>query len=174
MMSRRSNGKSSGKPLVPQPHGGALLPGAGGGPQLGAGRPRSEILRSLAGVLEGGIPLLKDICDGEAVRKTRVPLLEVLRHARCPECDGKLHAPRKGQTGDVEIESRVSVSPGDRIRALELAARYGLGIEKTCYDAELIGKLGHATTEVFGGDERLKDLHKRWVAVIGEHMRGGR
>lgn len=38
--------------LVPQPHGGALLPGAGGGPQPGAGRPpswfREEARRLLA------------------------------------------------------------------------------------------------------------------------------
>ena len=41
------NGKTSGKPWVPQPHGGALVPGAGGGPQPGAGRPPDEWKRRL-------------------------------------------------------------------------------------------------------------------------------
>lgn len=41
---------AKGRRLVRQPHGGALVPGAGGGPQPGAGRPKDstrELLRSL-------------------------------------------------------------------------------------------------------------------------------
>lgn len=35
--------KPSAKPSVPQPHGGALVPGAGGGPQPGSGRPKGTL-----------------------------------------------------------------------------------------------------------------------------------
>jgi hypothetical protein len=38
---RKPSALSSGMELVPQPHGGALVPGAGGGPQPGSGRPPS-------------------------------------------------------------------------------------------------------------------------------------
>lgn len=42
---------AKGRKMVPQPHGGALIPGAGGGPQPGAGRPPDQwkaALRALA------------------------------------------------------------------------------------------------------------------------------
>ena len=39
---KKPSGKPTGRKLVPQPHGGALLPGAGGGPQPGSGRPPDE------------------------------------------------------------------------------------------------------------------------------------
>jgi hypothetical protein len=41
----KSSAKSSGRKKrepIPQPHGGAIIPGAGGGPQPGAGRPTDE------------------------------------------------------------------------------------------------------------------------------------
>jgi hypothetical protein len=38
----KSSGKSSARVGVPQEHGGVLIPGAGGGAQPGAGRPKNE------------------------------------------------------------------------------------------------------------------------------------
>jgi len=32
--------------------------------------------------------------------------------------------------------------------------------------------IAQATGEVFAGDERLELLHERWIAVIGDHVRG--
>lgn len=37
---------------VPQPHGGVLVPGAGGGPQPGAGRPKDEFKEWCKGLLD--------------------------------------------------------------------------------------------------------------------------
>ena len=50
----KASRKPSGKPsaLVPQPHGGALLPGAGGGPQPGSGRPPKALREAFRGDLE--------------------------------------------------------------------------------------------------------------------------
>lgn len=39
---RKPSAKSSERIGVPQPHGGVLVPGAGGGPQPGSGRPKNE------------------------------------------------------------------------------------------------------------------------------------
>ena len=49
-----ANKKPSAKPsgLIPQPHGGALLPGAGGGPQPGPGRPPSVLREAFRADLE--------------------------------------------------------------------------------------------------------------------------
>ena len=60
-----NNGKPSGKPLVRQPHGGALQPGAGGGPQPGSGRPSNEIRRSLREILDKGLPHLEEFVKGD-------------------------------------------------------------------------------------------------------------
>jgi hypothetical protein len=41
-MSKKKPAKKAPRDPVPQPHGGALVPGAGGGPQPGSGRPPNE------------------------------------------------------------------------------------------------------------------------------------
>lgn len=70
----KSSGQSSGE-LIPQPHGGALKPGAGGGKQPGAGRPpswfRQEARRLLAeqtdinGKRRARIEFAAAVLDGE-------------------------------------------------------------------------------------------------------------
>ena len=62
---------------------------------------------------------------------------------------------------------------GDRLRALDILAKYGLGADRSHHDEELVGLLAQVTAEVFDGDERLTLLHERWIAVIGDHIRGG-
>lgn len=55
-MDQPANGrKPSGKPSaegVPQPHGGVLIPGAGGGPQPGSGRPKKAFKSFLKALRE--------------------------------------------------------------------------------------------------------------------------
>ena len=51
--------------MVPQPHGGALLPGAGGGPQPGSGRPPNAFRKAL-----------RDLVDREKVHKHLLAVLE--------------------------------------------------------------------------------------------------
>ena len=61
----KDNGKPSVKPSVPQPHGGALVPGAGGGPQPGAGRPPNELRSSMRAILDKGLPYLEEFVVGD-------------------------------------------------------------------------------------------------------------
>ena len=80
-----ANKKPSGKPsaLIPQPHGGALLPGAGGGPQPGSGRPPSALREAFRGDLE----------------TARMKMLAILEREGepCDECG------RGGQPRDVDV-----------------------------------------------------------------------
>ena len=131
MTSRRRGGKSSGKPSVPQPHGGALVPGAGGGRGPGAGRPPSRIRQALRQSFEDRIRLLEEIADG-------------------PE----------GKT-----------TVGDRLRALDILAKYGLGADRSHHDEELVGLLALVTAEVFAGDPRLGELREAWVRVMSSSRR---
>lgn len=48
---------------MPQPHGGALQPGAGGGPQPGSGRPPSVVRAASREAYYDRIPLLTQIAD---------------------------------------------------------------------------------------------------------------
>ena len=157
--------------LVPQAHGGKLWQGRGPNPFRGGGRPKNELRRALQRVSEDAIPVLQDIIDGEVVRKMRVPLSEVLHHARCPVCDGKLKARAAGQGGYIEFEGAMSASISDRIRAIDLALRYGVGTEDH-YDEGLVGKLAQATRTVITADQ-VEAMHNAWVQVIGKHVRGG-
>ena len=62
---------------------------------------------------------------------------------------------------------------GDRLRALDILAKYGIGADRSHHDEELVGLLAQATAEVFAGDVRLEELHEAWARVIGDHVRGG-
>lgn len=164
------NGKSVGKP--------ATMPGANGGTLMRGyvgqrnGRPSSIVREQLRGLLTDRIPIIAAIADGEAVRKSRVPLASLLRFARCPTCDGGFEATCAPEDIPfVEIEGKVSASPSDRIKALEMAGRYGLGPQKG-HDEALVSRLARITGEVFGDDPRLEELHHRWIEVIGAHLRG--
>ena len=65
--------------MVPQPHGGALLPGAGGGPQPGSGRPPSEIRKRLRGSFEERIRILEEIADDpDASKVDRIKAIDML------------------------------------------------------------------------------------------------
>jgi len=66
----------------------------------------------------------------------------------------------------------------DRIKAMEVMARYGLG-EAKGYDEALVEALGAVTraglVELLGvdaADGAWASLRERWVAVIGLHVRG--
>lgn len=93
---------------VPQAHGGVLVPGAGGGPQPGAGRKPSAIRELCRVEFARRIPLLAKLADGvpvETVLKTGNKLKDVTR-------------------------SSASADVGERIRAMETLAKYGLGTVK--------------------------------------------
>lgn len=70
-----------------------------------------------------------------------------------------------------EIADDGEQSAADRLKAIDLMAKYGLGANKG-HDEALVAQLARVTAEVFAGDERLGELHERWVKVIGAHVRG--
>lgn len=79
----KKNGKPSAQAsgLVPQPHGGALKPGAGGGAKNGAlgGRPPSAIRERCRGSFVERIPILEEIADDDSLRPNdRVKAIDVL------------------------------------------------------------------------------------------------
>lgn len=85
---KRKSRKNSRHAPIPQPHGGALVPGAGRGPKPGApnaGRPPAAVRALLRESFAARLPLAEAIAD-----------------------DPKLF-------------------PADRLRALDMLARYGLG-----------------------------------------------
>lgn len=98
---RKPSVKSSG---IPQPHGGVLVPGAGGGKQPGAGRPPSIIREQLRGSFADRVAILQDIADGKVVQRLKI--------------------------GDTETKTEVSAEVADRLRAIDMLAKYGLGTVK--------------------------------------------
>lgn len=99
---RESTEKTTGA-LIPQPHGGALR--NGGTNKGGTGRPPSIIREQLRGSFADRVAVLEKIADGEAVAKMKAP-------------DGK------------ETEIQVSADIGDRLKAIDMLAKYGLGTVK--------------------------------------------
>ena len=101
-MSKKTTAKTTGA-LRPQAHGGALR---NGGPNRGGtGRPPSVIRQRLRGSFEERIAVLEAIADGEAVERVRLPSGE-------------------------ETDTRKSAAVSERLKAIDLLAKYGLGTTK--------------------------------------------
>lgn len=80
-------------------------PGNTGGKPGRSGRPPSALREALRESFEKRIPVLEQIADGVAVVKVKV----------------------KGPDGEKESEALMSASPSDRIRAVDLMGKYGVG-----------------------------------------------
>lgn len=103
-----------------------MLPGGTGAP--GTGRPPSQIRERLRGSLSDRIPLLEAIADGKVIQKTRVGIVDLLPHVVCANCgEAQIRPADPEEAAFVEIDALVSASPRDRIMALDLQAKYGLG-----------------------------------------------
>lgn len=117
--------------LIPQPHGGALRRGGNRGNRgnrAAIGRPPSIIREKLRGSFQERIPLLEQIIDGTVVQQTRVEIMDILPHLTCKNCGEQQIAATDPEKAEyVEINAMVSASPKDRIAALDLQAKYGLG-----------------------------------------------
>ena len=117
--------------MVPQKHGGALLPGGVPGNKGGPGRPSNELRGSLREILDVGLPHLKDFATGKKDAK-----------------------------------------PADQLKAIDIAARYGL--PKEPYDEDLIFDLMDATIAVLPDDpELVTRIKKAWVPILAAKMGGG-
>ncbi len=118
-MTSRKSPKESPKPeageLVPQPNGrGALRHGSRPGTNKGGtGRPPNELRGTLREILERGLPVLEGYIEG------RVPVKMV---GKCEEC-GHEHEDYKLLPTDLMMLQTVKAT--DRLKALEMAAKYG-------------------------------------------------
>lgn len=133
---RHSTADSKGRKVIRPPNGGALIPGAGGGPQPGAGRPTNELRHKLTTVLDKGVPVLDQIAQGQVVNRRRFKVADLLPHValNCPNC-GEHDLKEKLDLSllDLEygmymtIEIMESASAKERIAALALAGDFGPG-----------------------------------------------
>jgi hypothetical protein len=103
----KKSGNPSAKPSgVKQPHGGMLVPGAGGGPQPGSGRPPSAVKALAAAKLPRHVDTLDSIAQG----MTYITLRE-----RCPKCG------HEAVSSDTALP--VTPRPGEQVRAVEALAK---------------------------------------------------
>lgn len=107
---RKTAGKTTAPSKRPQPHGGALLTGGVPGNKGGTGRPPSELRAQLRGSFAERVKVLEQFADGS------MPLRE-----RCPKC---------GHEEPASLATALPVEPSDRLRALDMLAKYGLGTLK--------------------------------------------
>jgi hypothetical protein len=131
--------------LVKQPHGGAIKQGGNPGNAGGSGRPPSALRDRLRGAMETRIPIIEQIADGEPIVRTEIPVISVLRHVLCPKCGGPLQMTERDplMAMSITIIGKVSASPKDRISAIDLAAKYGLGVkdEISIVSADVVARL---------------------------------
>lgn len=101
----------------------------GGNP--GTGRPPSAIRENLRGSFAERVKVIEDIADGVPIQRISVPLIAVLPHVVCPTCSAKgLVAKDLSELLTVSFDALASASPKDRLSALDLQAKYGLGALK--------------------------------------------
>lgn len=140
------NGKPTEIPtgsLIPQPHGGALRNGGPSRPH--GGRPPDKFRR---------------LCRQLVANRKLVHRLADIAEAKI----GQIVETKEGR---IYCETPVK----EQRLAIDALLKYGLGANPNA-DQALIAKLGRITGEVFGDDPRLEELHRRWVEVIGAHLRG--
>jgi hypothetical protein len=88
----------------------------------------------LVGTLADRISVIEEIADGRPVKRAEVSLLAVLKHAHCPTCGDKLKPNPETTAADLAmltLEGLESASPSDRLKAIDLAGKYGLGTQDT-------------------------------------------
>jgi hypothetical protein len=119
---------SGGLPKVPQAHGGALLLGGVPGNKGGPGRPSREMREQLRERAAARYHVLEETADGVI----RLPLTRTCEH--CGKSPTK--RARRGRSDLDPIE--LAAKSGDRLRALELMFRFGLGEQREVVDSESI------------------------------------
>ena len=156
--------------LRPTESGGALQTGN----PLSAGRMRLRAREACRAAFHGRVSVLEEIADGEPVVKGTVMLYEVLQHAECPKCGSGLKL-RKDATAKVKLEGLLSASVPDRVRALDVLAKYGLGPPEKAegLGPEDLGALVEAlaaATEPFVNEEDEQRLEEAWFSVLRDRL----
>lgn len=122
--------KSTAVAKVPQAHGGALNAGGTPGNKGGPGRPPDAIRERLRGSFDERVGVIEDIADGTPVTNADVPFINILPHVVCPKCETQMEAKDPAALFMLSIRGRVSATPSERIKALDIAAKYGLGTKE--------------------------------------------
>ena len=168
-MAKNSGRKNGKKPaLIPQPHGGALSAGGTPGNRGGTGRPPSRIRQAFRDTVdELGLEVVRDVLRG------RVPIAMV---GVCQKC-GHEHEDREFTPLDA-----LAIAPdvSEMLRAVDVSAKYGLGVPKVGYDEGLIEELSgilvaevHDFLEMDDAEELLGRIKQRWVPVLAKKQRDG-
>ena len=164
--------KSAGNSVAltrPGRNGGTLRNGSLPGNTPGTGRPPNELRERMRGDLAETLPVALEIVRGKPMQQIEMPLLALLKHARCPRCEGRLKP--IGETPElVTIGVRVSAKPRDRLSGLEFLARYGLGTkdEITMVSPDVVDRI-RRTVQLIGSrkswkssEELLDHLEEIW------------
>ena len=145
-----NSGGNSGTELIPQAHGGALLRGGSFG-NKGGGRIPSRIRGELREILEASLDTLRDFTQGRAT---------LTLVSKCEQCgheteDGRYPMPLKAS---------------DVTRAMDIAAKYGIGTPPKGFNEALVEELGAAVSEELD-PERWEQIRAKWIGIIGRHVR---
>ena len=108
-----NSGVNSGQELIQQPHGGALLPGGVPGNKGSTGRPRAELREKFRESGDRGI---------EALDKILARSSQVVITCKC----GEVH------------KVNPSVTDETKLQALDIAAKYGVGVRQEVEQGEHI------------------------------------
>lgn len=155
----KSSAKPSGRTLVPQPHGGALLPGAGGGPQPGAGRPPDAIRARLREIAQGkGLPFLDALLEG------RLPPISLLG-----KCDACAHEQQISQEWVELLMDRIQTSTDQRLKASDIALKYGLQAKELVIASDSAAAFFdcvHTAIVELGGSELADRVKARAIQLV--------
>lgn len=110
----RNGADAGGQELIPQPHGGALLPGGKPGNKGGTGRPPNELRQRMR---ELGYVALEETLRRVQVASKEVPPREQLRQMRKAELIDLLE----------EIRGWIEIEPQALRQILDTAMKYGIG-----------------------------------------------
>jgi hypothetical protein len=112
-----------------------------GGKPGRSGRPPSLVRDALREAFEQRIPVLASIADGEPAVRTRVALADILPHVVCPTCGDQLE-PREPTDAVREIAVVTGANPKDRVQAVDVMGKYGLGTMKEVSTETVRTKVG--------------------------------
>ena len=147
----QNRGGNSGTELIPQPHGGALRPGGNWG-NRGGGRIPSQIRGTLREIFEDSLDTLRDFTQGRAV---------LTLTTRCEKCG------HEKEGGEYPMPLKAS----DVTKAMDIAAKYGIGTPVKGFDDALVQELGAAVSEELDPDA-WEQIRAKWIGIIGRHVRG--
>ena len=140
--SGKPSGKPSGREMVPQSHGGALLPGAGGGPQPRSGRPTNEIRRLFRG-------------DLEVAREKVLAILE-REGEPCEEC---------GRSGAARDDIVVGIF--DKLAKYGVGEKR---VGAVTVDAELLNEFFIVIGLHLQDEVALADIREKWLDILADRI----